>query len=436
MERSLIKALEKWKTSPTRKPLILWGARQVGKTWLMREFGKRYYPKTAYASFFRNTRLARLFKEDFSLSRVLENLNIECRTMITPDDTLIILDEIQDCPEALEYLKFFCEEAPQYHIICAGSMLGVTIHEGISFPVGKVNELTLYPLDFKEYLQAMGENDLLDTLISGSWELVNDNHESYVNHLRNYYYVGGMPEAVAYFADHRDYQGVRDIQNSIIRQYEEDFSKHIPPNEWTKVLLVWHSIPVQLAKENRKFFFGQVKPGARMKDLENAIMWLCKYGVACKVFKTTKPAVPLAAYADPSSFKLFLSDTGLAGALSELDAEVLLNGNAVFSEFKGALTEEYVFTQLLADRATAPFYYAGDKGRYETDFLLRLGQDIIPVEVKAETNLKSKSLKFYVDKFDPPYALRISMAPYIVQNRIRNIPLYAVCRINSCLTEE
>ncbi len=431
MERFLMQALKNWKVSKKRKPLVLWGARQVGKTWLMQEFGKREFGQAAYLSFFRNTRMQRLFQEDFDPGRIIENLQIACRTKITKENTLIILDEIQECPDALESLKIFCEELPEYPVICAGSMLGVNLHEGVSFPVGKVDELTLYPMSFREFLAAMDESGLLETLDNGDWDLISDNHERYINALRSYFFVGGMPEAVASFAENMDYTEVRRIQDSIIRQYEEDFSKHIPPNEWTKVQLVWRAVPTQLAKENRKFFFGQVKQGARMKDLENAILWLCRYGIVGRVPRVTKPSVPLASYAEQPAFKLFLSDIGLMGALSELDAETLLEGNAVFTEFKGALTEEYVYTQLLSDTELTPYYYSGEKSTYEMDFVVKIGRDVIPVEVKAEENLKSKSLKFYRDHFRPPLALRLSMSPYREQDWMKNIPLYAVSRISA-----
>ena len=337
MYRNAIRKLISWKNKENRKPLLLKGARQVGKTWLMKEFGRQEFKKTAYVSFFNNTRLKRVFDNDFDIERILMNLNIESRTEITPKDTLIILDEIQEAPKALEALKYFCENAPEYPIIAAGSLLGVALHSGISFPVGKVNEFSLYPMSFPEFLSAMGEDGLAQLLWQKDYGFTDDFTDKYLFWLKNYMYVGGMPEVVSFFADHKNYEGVREIQNSIVAQYKDDFGKHISPTELSRINMVWDSIPMQLTKENRKFFFGQIKKGARASDFEQAIQWLSDSGLVHRVYKVNKPAMPLSAYKEFNTYKLFMVDVGLLGAISGLDTSAIIEGNSVFVEFKGAL---------------------------------------------------------------------------------------------------
>ena len=426
MQRLLMDELVTWKNKPNRKPLILKGARQVGKTWLMKEFGKTHFKKVAYVSFYNNQRMKQVFESDYDIDRIIMNINIETHTEVTPKDTLIIFDEIQEAPKALESLKYFCENAPEYPIIAAGSLLGVAIHNGTSYPVGKVESLELHPMNFREFLMAMGESSLAQLITEKKYDYMEDFKVKYIFWLKNYYYVGGMPEIVSYFSAHKNYDEVRKMQNTILEQYENDFGKHTPANELPRIRMVWNSIPLQLAKENKKFFFGKINEGARAKDFELAIEWLQDCGLIKKVYKVSKPAVPLKAYIDFTSFKLYLLDVGLLGALSELDAESILEGNSIFVEFKGALTEQYVLQQIVSDTSYKPYYFAGEKSNYEVDFLIQKGKNVVPVEVKAEENLRAQSLKFYCEKFKPEYAVRTSMSDYRTQEWMLNVPLYAV----------
>lgn len=429
MQRFLMNELIKWKEKTNRKPMILKGARQVGKTWLMKEFGRTCFRKVAYVSFYNNQRMKRVFDDDYDIDRIIMNINIETQTEVTPQDTLIIFDEIQEAPRALESLKYFCEDAPEYPVIVAGSLLGVALHSGISYPVGKVDTLNLYPMNFREFLLAMGQNGLAELLTKKNYTYISDFKEQYIFWLKNYYYVGGMPGIVSYFAEHKDYLEVRRMQLGIIQQYEDDFGKHTPANELPRIKMVWNSIPLQLAKENKKFFFGKIKEGARAKEFEVAIEWLLDCGLITKVYKINKPAMPVKAYMDFSSFKLYLLDVGLLGALSELGAESILEGNDIFTEFKGALTEQYVLQQIVTDTEYKPYYYAGEKSTYEVDFIIQKGKTVVPIEVKAEENLKAHSLKFYCEKFKPEYAVRASMSNYREQEWMINLPLYAICNL-------
>ena len=426
MKRYAMVELAAWKDRPNRKPLILKGARQVGKTWLMREFGKQYFSKVAYVTFYNNQRMKRVFDDDYDIERILMNVNIETKVEVTPGDTLIIFDEIQEAPRALESLKYFCENAPEYAIVAAGSLLGVAIHEGVSFPVGKVDTLDLHPLSFREFLEAMGEAPLAEVIASANYQLMADNSAKYIHWLKNYYYVGGMPEVVAYFAEHKDYQEVRRLQNAILEQYEDDFSKHATSASLARIRMVWNAIPMQLAKENKKFFFGQIKKGARLKDFEIAIEWLLDCGLITKVNRVNKPAVPLKVYIDFATFKLFLLDVGLLGAMSDLDAESILEGSDIFVEFKGALTEQFVLQELVAETEYTPYYYATDTATFEMDFMIQKSKSVIPVEVKAEVSQRARSLKAYCQKYEPEYAVRLSMKDYRQEERLTNVPLYAV----------
>ncbi len=429
MYRSAINALLQWKNKDNRKPLIIMGARQVGKTWLMKEFGRTNYDKVAYISFYNNKRMDEVFQNDFDVKRIIMNLNIEAGVTITPGDTLIILDEIQDSPKVLESLKYFCEEAPQYHVVAAGSLLGVAIHEGVSYPVGKVDLLDLYPLNFREFLYAMEEQGLADALETKDYTLIDNFSDKYLFWLKNYYYTGGMPAVVDAFRMHRDYAEVRQIQNDIVRQYEGDFGKHIDTHTLPRIRLVWDSVPMQLAKENKKFFFGQIKKGARSSEYELAIQWLVDCGLVYKVNRVNEPNMPLKAYKSMNAYKLFLLDVGLLGALSELEAESILDGNDIFVEFKGALTEQYVLQQLISDTRYTPYYFGTEKATFEQDFLVQRGKDIVPIEVKAGDNIRSQSLKAYCDKYHPNKAVRFSTLKYIDQGWMENIPLYAVCNL-------
>ena len=426
MQRLLMDDLVRWKNSKHRKPLILWGARQVGKTWLMQEFGRQHFSQCVYVSFYNNKRMAEIFEENYNPRRILQAISIETHTSIDPQLTLIIFDEVQSAPKVVESLKYFCENAREYAVIAAGSLLGVAMHEGISFPVGKVDELHLHPLSFKEFLLAMDEPELAGFLDDWRNPGVSSFHLRYAELLRLYIFLGGMPEVVDRYRENRNLSEARDIQNAIISQYEGDFGKHVQPSQLPRIRMTWNAIPVQLAKENRKFFFGQVKEGGRMKDFEMAIQWLADAGLIHKVHKVTKPGIPLKSYVDFSAFKLYLIDVGLLGALSELDQDTILHGNAIFTEFKGAMAEQYVLQELVAGGKYIPYYYSGDKSVYETDFVIQKGRDILPLEVKAEENLRSKSLKFYYEKFSPAYAVRVSMSPARDQEWMINIPLWAV----------
>ena len=429
MERFLISELEKWKHKKNRKPMVLMGARQVGKTWLMKTFGERNYKKVAYISFYNNQAMKNIFESDYDIKRILPYLNIEVGFSITPEDTLIIFDEIQNAPKAFESLKYFYEEAPEYHIIVAGSLLGVALHQGVSYPVGKVDLLNLYPLSFREFLYAMDEKSLADALITKDYNLINNFSEKYIYHLKNYYFVGGMPEVVDSFRQNHDYNEVRNIQKNILSQYKGDFGKHASANEITKINMVWDSIPMQLAKENKKFFFGKIKEGARSSEFEIAIQWLTDSGLVHKVNRVTEPKLPLSAYKNFSIYKLFILDIGLLCAMSELDAKTILDENNLFVEFKGALTEQYVLQQLICDTNYTPYYFGTDKATFEQDFLIQKEIEIIPIEVKASTNVRSQSLKTFSEKYKPKLSVRFSLLPYCDQTWMINIPLFAVCNL-------
>ena len=428
MNRLLIEQLAEWKQKENRKPLILHGARQVGKTWILQEFGRQHFSQTAYISFYNNERMKSVFDGDYDLERIISNINIECKLEVTKD-TLIIFDEIQECPRALESLKYFYENAPDYAIAAAGSLLGLALHAGISFPVGKVETMSLYPMSFREFLMAMNENQLSALLATEKKELVNDFHEKYIYWLKNYLYVGGMPEVVQYFSEHKNYEQVREMQNQLLSDYEDDFGKHIPKEQLSRVRLVWNSIPLQLAKENKKFFFGKIKEGARSKDFEESIQLLKDCGLISKVNKISKPAVPLKAYADMSSFKLYFLDVGLLGAHAGLDASVILDGNAIFEEFKGALSEQFVLQQMVSDTKLVPYYYSGEKSTYELDFVIQKEGKLIPIEVKSAENLRSRSLSFFCEKYENKNAIRLSLAKYKEQDWMANVPMYAVCAL-------
>ncbi|MBQ4068666.1 MAG: ATP-binding protein [Lachnospiraceae bacterium] len=416
--------LEEWYNRKNRKPLILKGARQVGKTWLMKEFGKTHFKYTAYVNFDNNSKMANVFDNDYDIDRILMSINIETGVKILPEETLIIFDEIQENPKAIASLKYFCEEAPEYAIIAAGSLLGVAIHEGVSFPVGKVDTLELNPLNFREFLLAIGEEGLVRLIEEMNMPLIENFREKYIDWLKKYYYIGGMPEVVSSFVTEKDFTEVRRLQKRIIEMYEADFSKHTSANELPRIRMVWNSIPMQLAKENRKFFFGKIKEGARAKDFEIAIEWLLDCGLIKKVYNVSKPEMPLKAYTEFSAFKLYLLDVGLLAAMSDLDVKSILDGNAIFVEFKGALTEQYVLQQLIAGTEYTPYYYSETKSEGEIDFLIQKGKEVIPIEVKAEENLKAKSLKVYYSKFKPKIAIRTSMSNYREQDWMVNVPLY------------
>lgn len=425
MKRKAIEELYRWKKSTDRKPLIVQGARQVGKTWLMKEFAKEAYKKCAYVNFEDNDMLRQLFQNDFDIPRIINS--IQWTTGVTIDaDTLIILDEIQEAPRGITALKYFQEKAPEYHVVAAGSLLGIAMHQNDSFPVGKVDFMYLYPLSFFEFLEAIGEQRMVDLLLSKDWQMITMFRTKFEERLRQYYYVGGMPAVVSAFAEGGDIEHVRNLQNGILESYERDFSKHAPAIEVPRIRMVWQSVPAQLSKENRKFVYGVVKEGARAKDFELAIEWLKDAGLIYKVNRSKKGQLPLAAYEDFSAFKIFMSDIGLMGAMSKLPAQSLLSGNALFSDFKGALTEQYVMQQLKTNSNLAIYYWSADSSRGEIDFLLQRDCDIIPVEVKAEENLQAKSLRSFVDKNPGLHGVRLSMSPYREQDWMTNYPLYSV----------
>lgn len=425
MERLVMDELVKWKNKKKRKPLILKGARQVGKTWLMKSFGKEYFENTAYINFDKNARMKAVFEEDYDINRILMAINIEAKVKVMPEKTLIILDEIQEAPRAISSLKYFYEDAPEYAVVAAGSLLGVAIHNGVSFPVGKVETLQVNPMNYREFLIAVGETQLEELIEKKEYALMSDFQYKYIDWLKKYYYIGGMPEVVSDFIENKDFASVRNIQNTIIELYEDDFSKHTEAAELPRIRMVWNSIPMQLAKENKKFFFGQIKTGARAKDFELAIEWLLDCGQIRKVYRIQKPGMPLKAYTDFAAFKIYCLDIGLLGAMSELDAVSILEGNKVFVEFKGALTEQYVLQQITSDTQYTPYYFSASAYN-EIDFIIQKKQEIVPIEVKAEENLKAKSLKAYCDKYSPNYAVRTSMSPYREQDWMTNIPLYAI----------
>ena len=426
MYRTAIETLLKWKESKYRKPLIIEGARQVGKTWLMKEFGKIAYENVVYINFDSNARMAELFTNDLNIERILLGLEIYMEQKILPEKTLIIFDEIQEVPKALSSLKYFYENAPQYHIVCAGSLLGIALHGGTSFPVDKVNFMKLYPLSYKEFLMAIGKKQLAKLLNAQDYPMITAFKQTYIETLKQYYFVGGMPEAVLRFAETKDFVQVREVQKNILGAYEQDFSKHAPHDIVPKIRMLWNSIPSQLAKENKKFLYGLVREGGRAKDYEAAIMWLADCGLIHKVSRINAPNLPLSAYEDLKAFKLFISDVGLLGCMAGLNQRLLLDGNNLFLEFKGALTEQYVLQQLITNEKLKVYYYTNDRGSCEIDFIVDTGEAIIPLEVKAEVNLKAKSLRTYKEKFEPKLSIRTSMADYKEEDWLINLPLYAI----------
>lgn len=435
MYRFAIENLYKWKKSKYRKPLIIKGARQVGKTWLMKEFGQIAYSDTVYVNFDSNSKMSELFSADLNPERIIMGLELYSGKKIYPDKTLIIFDEVQEVPRALTSLKYFCENAPQYHIVCAGSLLGIALHKGTSFPVGKVDFLELYPMSFKEFLTATGNERFSKLLESCDFQMVTSFKQTYIDALKQYYFIGGMPEAVLRFSENKDFNEVHEIQRRIIDAYEQDFSKHAPNEIVPKIRMIWNSIPSQLAKENKKFIYGLVREGARAKDYETAIMWLSDCGLVHKIGRINSPKLPLKAYEDLKAFKLFFADVGLLGCMVGLQQSVLLDGNDLFKEFKGALTEQYVMQQLAATSKFNTYYYTNDRGSCEIDFVIDNGELVVPVEVKAEINLKAKSLKTYSEKFSPQILVRTSMADFKKEEHLINIPLYAVSEMGEILEE-
>lgn len=425
MERSIYSSLKKWKESPTRKPLILQGARQVGKTYILKEFGAREYSEVVYINCDDNNDMQNMFV-DYDVDRIIRSLSAISGVSIKPSTTLLILDEIQEVERGLASLKYFCEKAPEYHVAVAGSLLGITLHEGTSFPVGKVDMLYMYPMDFEEFLLAMGKEQLVELLRSNSWAALTPLRGMLTELLRQYYFVGGMPEAVKAYVERGDIWEVRSIHSKIIDAYRNDMSKHAPKQQVQRINMVWNSIPSQLARDNKKFIYGALRKGARANDFEIAIQWLVDSGLVHKVHRISKPVVPLKFYEDMSSFKLFLLDCGLLGALSETPPEQILIGDNVFEEYKGAFTENYVLQQLKSLPRTFVYYYSNDNSTLEIDFVVQHDAYVIPIEVKAEENLRAKSLRQFVTDNPGLHGVRFSMSDYREQDWLTNVPLWAL----------
>lgn len=429
MYRTSLEYLYKWKEKDNRKPLIIRGARQVGKTWLMKEFANKAYKSHAYINFDNNMQMKQLFLQDLNVDRLIMGLELYTGKKIVPSETLIIFDEVQEVPNALTSLKYFNEDAPSYHIVCAGSLLGIALHPGTSFPVGKVEFMDLYPLSFSEFMLAMGKEQYAELLESKDYDMITTFKQEYINLLKQYFYVGGMPEVVAHYAVNKDFQGVREIQRRILDAYEQDFSKHAPNEIVSRIRMLWNSIPAQLAKENKKFIYGLIKEGARAKEYETALLWLTDCGLVHQVNRVNAPNIPLKAYEDLKAFKLFTLDVGLLSCMVGLHQSALLSGNDLFREFKGALTEQYVLQQLKTLDNLNVYYWTNDRNRAEIDFLIGSEGRVIPVEVKAEVNLQSKSLKTFRDKYDIEISVRTSMSDYKKEERLINLPLYAISNI-------
>ncbi len=444
MKRWLISKLQEWKDKPRRKPLLLLGARQVGKTWLMKEFGRLAYKKTAYVRFDKEPRMREAFEQDYDIKRLLTSIQLHSGTAITPEDTLIILDEIQECPSALTSLKYFCEEAREYSIIAAGSLLGLAEHTGTGFPVGKADRLMMYPMSFTEFLHASGHADYVELIRQRDWGMMKTFQDKLAELLRYYYYVGGMPEAVSAYAEEGDFQQVREIQSALLEDYRADFRKHSSESEAIRIAMVWDSIPEQLAREDKRFVLASVQKGLRAAQVRPPIQWLKDAGLVNVVQRVSRPELPLGGFSD-AVFKLYFLDVGLLSAKCGLPADVLLGKNDIFRQYKGALTEQYVLQQLLSECDIMPYYWAAERSHAEVDFLFSNGRAVIPIEVKAELNLQSKSLKSFHRRYCNPLAVRTSMAPYAVNTinlpasngvpagsyRALDIPLFAISQLTA-----
>jgi len=425
--------LIKWKESKDRKPLIIRGARQVGKTWLMKEFGKNYYEKCAYINFDENKRMEGLFSNGFDIERIIQGLKIESGVNIEPENTLIIFDEVQETPKALTALKYFYENANQYHIVAAGSLLGVAMHEGTSFPVGKVDFIDLYPLNFYEFLDALGEKEILKLIKNNDMSLITVFKETIKDYLKQYLYIGGMPEVVYSYSQNRDFYEVRNKQNRLLEAYEQDFSKHAPNNIVPRIRQLWNNIPTQLAKENKKFIYGLIKQGARAKEYELALSWLIDCGLVYQINRVKDCKIPLSAYQDFNAFKLYVLDVGLLCAMAKIDSKTIIEGNEIFVEFKGSLAEQFVLTEIKANIDTPIFYWSAEKGTSELDYIIQLNNNNIPIEVKANENLQAKSLKVFVNKYNTKINVRTSMSDYRKEDWLINIPLYLIGNINKVI---
>ena len=426
MYRKIIYKLKRWKQSPHRKPLILQGARQTGKTWIMKEFGRTEYKNAAYLFCQENPALENLFNAPFNKERLLTGFQMLCGFKIEPENTLIILDEIQEIPKVLTALKFLYEQAPEYHIVCAGSLLGIAVHQDISFPVGKVNFLQLYPLSFSEFLIAIGKEQQA-ALINDTEqdaELLKTFAEDFKELLKYYFFIGGMPEVVSTWIETKDFNEVRRIQKELLITYENDISKHTTAETANRIKQIWTSVPSQLAKENKKFLYSVVKGSARSREYESALNWLKNAGLLMKVHRVNKQGIPLKAYEDLEAFKIFILDTGLLCSMTDLSAKILLEGNKLFTEFKGALTEQFVCQQLTSEFGITPYYWSAKDGTAEVDFIFQNDALVVPIEVKAEINLRAKSFKLYRDTYNPELAFRFSLSDFVDHGSLKDVPLY------------
>lgn len=431
MYREAMKKLTKWKNKKNKKPLIIKGARQVGKTWLMKKFGETSYERTIYINFDNNQQITELFNQDMKIDRIITGLELYSGNKIDPQKTLLIFDEIQEVPKALTALKYFNENAPEYQIICAGSLLGVALHQGTSFPVGKVEFMDLYPMSFTEFMRAMGKEQFVELINKNNFNMATTFRQEYIELLKYYYYVGGMPEVVSNFSLNKDFNEAREIQERILSAYEQDFSKHAPNDVIPRIRMLWNNIPSQLTKENKKFIYGLIKEGARAKEYEMAMLWLVDCGLIHKVHRVKAPNLPLKAYEDFKAFKLFVLDVGLLSCMVRLNQSLLVQDNQLFKEFKGALTEQYVLQQLITLKDIDTYYWTNDRGNAEIDFLIDTGEKVVPIEVKAETNLKAKSLKSYFEKFNPTISVRTAMLDYKREDWLINIPLWGIEEIEN-----
>lgn len=429
MNRRELQTLVLWKTKKDRKPLIVNGARQVGKTWLLKEFGSNYFKTVAYLNFESNDTLKFIFAGAFDLTRIIAAIQIEYGIKIKEGESLVIFDEIQEAPEALLSLKYFYEQMPNLHVVCAGSLLGIAVDKQSSFPVGKVEFLDLYPLDFLEYLEAIGQEEFKNLLLNHDWSLIKTFHQKFIDLLRQYYFTGGMPEVLASFIVEKDFSKVREIQKNILKTYELDFSKHAPPSIVPRIRMLWNSIPSQLSKENKKFIYKALRPGARSRDYELALYWLIDAGLVYKTNNLSAVQVPLKMYEDRDAFKLYLLDVGLLAAMVDLNVRTLLHEHKILEEFKGAMTEQYVLQQLKAQHSSSLYYWSPSNVQSEIDFIFEYGSFVWPLEVKAEENLHAKSLKVFHQKYLPLTSFRTSMSNYRREDWITNVPLYSIGEI-------
>ena len=425
MKRDAIKYLYEWKSRANHKPMIVRGARQVGKTWLMRAFAEEAYDRYVYVNFEDNELIRNVFERDFDIERIILALQVATGEMIDRD-TLIIFDEIQEAPKGLTALKYFYEKAPEYSILAAGSLLGISMHESVSFPVGKVEFMDLYPLSFREFLNALGQSQLVMVLEKEDWELISLFHNKLVEYLKIYYFVGGMPGVVMEYLDTKDFNRVRVVQQEILNAYDNDFSKYAPNKEVPRLRMVWRSVLAQLAKENKKFIYGMLKEGARAKEFEIALEWLQDAGLLYKVNRTKAGKMPLSAYEDFAAFKVFILDVGLLSAMGKLTSQIILEGDVIFEEFKGALTEQYVFQQMKTHKDIDIYYWSADNSSGEIDFIVQKEGVITPIEVKSAENLQSKSLSAFIKRNPELKGLRFSMSEYKEQEWMKNRPLYSI----------